>query len=161
MKQEFRLTGRHVLLMLLGFFAMIIAANATFLTFAIRSFPGEKEEKSYLQGLHYNEVIASRSEKADLGWRAAIEKADREGEMLHLVVRLTRKDDAPLNNLLLDGTLMRPASDSGAQAFQFVPQGDGRYSASVPAQAGAWDLSVTTSGGDSDAFQFENRLVVR
>ena len=55
-KPGFVLKGWHVLLMLVGFFGFMFVVNGIFLWAAITSFPGEDEQKSYMQGLHYNEI---------------------------------------------------------------------------------------------------------
>ena len=52
-----KLTGRGVLLLVAGFFGVIIATNVIFITAALRTFRGEDEAKPYLQGV-------------DLGWLA-------------------------------------------------------------------------------------------
>ena len=43
-----KLTGRAVLLLLVGFFGVIFATNAIFITAAVRTFRGEDEAKPYL-----------------------------------------------------------------------------------------------------------------
>ena len=46
-----KLTGWHVLWIMLGFFGLMFTVNGIFLYHAITSFPGEDVKKSYLQGL--------------------------------------------------------------------------------------------------------------
>ena len=75
MARSFRLTGVHVLTAILAFFAVIIFVNAIFLTLALRSYPGEHEAKSYMQGLNYNERLAARERQAALGWTMEIAEA--------------------------------------------------------------------------------------
>jgi nitrogen fixation protein FixH len=158
MKAQFHLTGGHVLAALLGFFALIVAANASFLYFAVKSFPGEKEKKSYRQGLLYNEVLDARAAQEALGWSAAIDSIVRDGETVAVVVSFAGKNTAPLDELELAGALVRPASEEGEQSFAFTPAGAGRYEAVVAAGSGAWDMTVTASSAAGDRFQFTNRV---
>jgi len=159
MKADLQVNGRHVLVTMLLFFAAVIAVNAVFIIYAVRSYPGEKEEKSYRQGLRYNAVLADRAQQNALGWRASIDEALIEGGKLRLVVSLRRRDESPLDALDLSGALTRPASGAGAQPLDFASIGGGRYESIVAASAGAWDLTVTASSADGDRFEFSNRVI--
>jgi len=68
--------GVHVLFMLLGFFAMIIAVNAVFITMAVRSHPGEQVRNSYVLGLEYNKELARQEAQRALGWTLQAGLAD-------------------------------------------------------------------------------------
>ncbi|HBS32381.1 MAG TPA: ferredoxin [Parvularcula sp.] len=160
MRAGFRLTGGHVLAALLGFFTLILAANASFLYFAVKSYPGENEKKSYRQGLHYNDALKARTEQDALGWSAAIESIGRDGAAVTIVVAFAGRNGAPLGGLELVGALERPASDEGAQEIAFAPDGAGLYTAVVSAGPGAWDLRVTASSSGNERFQFANRVIL-
>lgn len=160
MRARFHLTGGHVLAALLGFFALILAANGSFLYFAIKTFPGEREKKTYRQGLLYNDVLDARAAQEALGWRAAIESVVSDGEAVTLVVSFAGRNAAPLDGLDLSGALERPASKDGAQAFAFTPAGAGRYRAMFAAGRGAWDLKVSALSSAGDRFQFANRVIL-
>ena len=62
--------GWHVLVLIVLFFSVTIGVNATFITLAMRTHPGEDVPRSYYQGLNYNETLARRHEQAELGWSA-------------------------------------------------------------------------------------------
>lgn len=160
MKAASELNGRHVLRMVLTFFAAVIAVNAAFIALAVRSYPGEQERKSYRQGLNYNAVLAERADQEALGWRAVIDRADREGDKARIVIAFARDDGRPIDGLSLSGTLVRPVSSNGEQALVFTPLGGGRYGASAAAPAGAWDLTVTASSEAGDRFRFSNRVIL-
>jgi nitrogen fixation protein FixH len=160
-KAQFQLSGRHILLITLAFFGTVIAVNAVFISLAVRSYPGEQEQKSYRQGLQFNAVLEDRAAQSALGWRASIEEASRDGEALRIVVMLRRKDQSPLDALDLEGVLTRPASGAGEQSLAFAPLGGGRYEAIAAAPAGAWDLAVTASSPFGERFQFTNRVIVQ
>ncbi len=68
--------GVHVLWMLLGFFAMIIAVNAVFITMAVRSHPGEQVKNSYVLGLEYNRELGRHDAQRALGWTLQAGLAD-------------------------------------------------------------------------------------
>ena len=88
-----------------------------------------------------------------MGWTASVEKA--EDDMV--VVRLVDRAGAPLDRLSLTGVLERPATETGRQALDFRPLGDGRYQARARLD-GAWDLRATARDG-RDVFELETRLL--
>lgn len=160
MKAQVELTGRHVLLIGMAFFAAVIAVNAAFIMLAVRSYPGEQERRSYRQGLQYNAVLQERAAQAALGWRASIEDLAREGGSVRIVISLVRDNRTPIDGLDLSGALMRPVSREGRQTLAFAPLGGGRYEAIVAAAPGAWDISVSAVSDVGARFQFANRVIV-
>ena len=158
-KPGFVVTGKHVLLWMIMFFAVIIVVNMIMVNFAVRSFPGEQQKKSYMQGLNYNQVLTERAEEAALGWRAVMS-----GEMAYdpagTVIELTMEDESglALRGLTLEGVLGRPVNDKDDRAVTFTELGDGRYQlAAGPLGEGIWDLQVVAARGDQQ-LRFEKRL---
>ena len=70
-KKQRELTGKHVLLMLVAFFGVIIVTNVIFINAAVTSFRGEDVKGSYRQGLEYNETLETRKSEGQLGWSAS------------------------------------------------------------------------------------------
>ena len=152
-------TGRHVLYCLFGFFGVIFAVNAIFLTFALNTFPGESMKKSYLQGLHYNDILTERAEQAALGWRAELVEASGEGV---IAVRLFGADGAPLKGLAVNGELRRIVHSRDDRVLAFMAMGDGLYRASVdPLAPGAWSLTANAQNATGEALDFTARVDVR
>lgn len=156
----FRVTGRFVLFTMIGFFAVIIAANTVFITVAVKSFPGEQEEKSYLQGLHYNDRIGARAEQAALGWQAEITEARLAGSDARIVLVFSDAQSGSLNGLSVEAALLRPASAENAGAVTIEAAGAGAYILTADAAApGVWVLSGRATGAAQTPFEFEKRLV--
>lgn len=160
MAGEFRVTGRLVLFTLIGFFLVVLTANMIFLNLAVRTFPGEKEEKSYLQGLNYNERLAARAAQEALGWTASIEEARLDGAQARIEIALESASGRPLYGLGVSAVLSRPADDESDRALVFAPLGDGRYAAAAPAGPGLWNLDARALGERGEEFQFQARLVL-
>lgn len=158
---RFTLTGKHVLAMLLGFFAVILVANAVFITLAVRSFPGEQEKKSYVQGLDFNRRIAERAAQDALGWSAELETVrDASGTT---VFRLSYRtaNGALIGGMSVVGVLVRPSSDGADLDLLFVETEHGVYTASTAADAGAWRLDAVADGARGERFRLEKRLTLR
>lgn len=161
METEFRLTGRHVFAMLAGFFLCIFTANAIFLNFALKTFPGEQEEKSYLQGLNYNDRLALRAQQAALGWRVAIKQAALTGDQLQVRIAITDEYGAVMPDLDVSGLISRPANAAQDYAVVFRHMGDGEYEAFSPAAAGIWDLDGKAVNSRDEEFDFSSRLILQ
>jgi len=159
MTEKGKLNGRHVLIMLVVFFGVMIFANFVFVRAALKTFPGVSEDHSYLQGLHYNETLAARAEQAKLGWAAEVTEVAREGETGFVRLRMSDGDEL-LSGLVLSGALRRPADDDEDQPLAFKPLGEGVYEAEIAAfTPGAWDLHVRAESRYGDAFDIEARII--
>ena len=152
------ITGRHVLLMLVLFFGVMLVANAVFVIVAVRSFPGESEEKSYLQGIHFNETLAARAEQEKLGWRVEIAGFDRD----QVELRFYSAEGAVVAGLAVAGDLRRPAFNGADQPLIFRETAPGVYRTELEAlDAGAWDLSGVAEDELGQRFAFKARISVK
>lgn len=156
---EKRLTGRHVLLMLLGFFGAVAAANAVFIYLAVSSFPGLETENAYARGLAYNETLRDAEAQRKLGWSVTLDHAATEGGGQRLTVSIRDRAGVPLADLAVAGVLRRPTHEGMDQSLDFRPLGAGRYAAepSLPA-AGQWDIRLSATARDGAFYLLERRL---
>lgn len=155
-------TGRHVIYCLLGFFGVIIVVNAIFLTHALRTFPGESMKKSYLQGLHYNEVLADRAEQAALGWRAEIVGVNAGNGDGVIELRLLDEVDRPLRGLTVSGELRRLVHSRDDRNLTFTATNDGLYRASAGVlEVGVWSLIAQAEDDAGHVFDFTAKVEVR
>ena len=161
MDTEFRLTGKLVLAMLVGFFLVILIANIFLINFAVKSFPGEKEEKSYLQGLNYNQRLAARTEQALLDWTTTIDEASLVDDHAAFEIVIKDANALPIPNLDVVGILSRPANDDHDHSFTFKGVGNGTYIGTAPASAGLWELEGTAIDNRGNSFVFTSRLVLQ
>lgn len=160
-RRSFEVRGIHVLLAMLAFFAAVIAVNVAFAVAAVRTFPGEDVHRSYLQGLHYNDVLAKHREQAALGWRATAALASVE-DALRVEIALVTRDGAPLDGLVLSGELERPTDSRLDVALHFTSAGAGRYIAPVnDLPPGRWRLRAQARGERDEALDFESELTWR
>ncbi len=133
----FTIKGWHVAVGVTAFFGIIIAVDATFLTLAYRTHPGQVANKPYEAGLVYNAELERKRRQAELGWRAAAEA--RPGE---LAVWLRDRDGAPLSSLTVSVDLQRPATGHGRTTINLTESEPGLY-VSRTGLAGTWDAAVS------------------
>jgi nitrogen fixation protein FixH len=161
MTRQQELRGWHVGAMMAAFFAVVIGVNATFITLATQTFPGEIVKKSYLQGLHYNQTIATRSRQTELHWRAQATFAGA-GSKAFVRVRMLDREGRPLDGLTLTGALKRTVTDTQDVNLAFVRAGEGLYAAALPANfgRGRWVLSAQAAR-EGAQFDMEANLTWR
>jgi nitrogen fixation protein FixH len=130
------ITGRHVLLAMLGFFGFIIATDAFLVYKAVSTFGGVETDDAYRRGLSYNDRIANERAQAALGWtKVATLDADK-GE---LVVTIRDNNDNAVDNLQISAVLGRPATNKDDRILKLTQVGAGRYLATVGnIEPGTW-----------------------
>ena len=159
MTEKGKLTGRHVLIMVIAFFGVMLAANVIFIRAAVTTYPGVTEDKSYIHGVKYNDTLAERAAQAELGWAAEVTEVTREGEAGRIVIRMA-KDHTALTSLSIEGALKRPASADADQPLAFKPLGEGLYGAEVAAFApGVWDMTLRAENSLGEALDVEARII--
>jgi nitrogen fixation protein FixH len=138
-RPPFELTGRHVLLMFIAFFAVIFSVNAYFLKSALSTHTGIVSVEPYRKGLHYNDRIAAGERQTALGWQDTAE-LDPTGK-----VQVTMSDSAgkPVTGLQMTGAIIRPSTERFDQPLRFVETEAGRYIAETKAVTnGNWVLAL-------------------
>ena len=155
--KPFELRGWHVLAMLLLFFGAIIGVNVAFAVAAVSTFPGEDVQRSYIQGLHYNQTLAERRAQAQLGWRAGAELTGGPADA-QVVVTLHDRAGAPLDSAQVTGELERPTDSRFDHPLRFVRTGPGAYTADATRLLpGRWRLRARATSG-AEALDFESEL---
>jgi nitrogen fixation protein FixH len=149
----FRLKGWHVLVAVVGFFAVVIAVDVSFAVMAYRTFPGEVSVTPYEDGLVYNKTLAQLAAQEKLGWKAA---ASAEPGAVVLMVR--DRAGAPVRALRVTAKLERPATETGRLNLAFRETAPGRYEAPIGRAGGAWDLSAEAHDAHGHLFVAERRL---
>ncbi|MBN9669373.1 FixH family protein [Roseibium aggregatum] len=156
------ITGRTVLIWLLGFFGVIFAANAVFIYLALGTFPGVVVESSYEAGQVYNEEIAAAKAQAELNWKVTSEFV-RSGEAGGRLV-VTAMDDkgVPLYGLSINALLRNPVHETADVAAVLNADGGGRYIANLEnVPEGNWTLIVEIEKGGERKFRSENRIFLK
>lgn len=139
------LTGRKVLAIVVGCFAVIIGVNIVLAVFAVRTFPGLEVANSYVASQNFNNELAAQR---GLGWDVA---AHVEGG--HLILAITDAETGrPVQADVVDATLGRPTHvrDDVTPGFLFA---NGVYSAPVTLAPGNWNLRLVARAADGTEFR--------
>ena len=155
------LKGRHVLMVLLGFFFVVFAVNGVFLYSAISTYTGIVSVEPYRKGLNYNQRIAADAAQQAQGWQEALE-VTRSGQV---TLRLTNRLGAPVEGLIVAGTFGRPSTAQHDVKLELAEVQPGTYAAQIaPPDSGAWIVALearSLASPDEIAHQMRRRLWLR
>lgn len=149
----FRITGWHVLAIVVAFFAVVIAVDSWFAVLAYRTFPGEVSVTPYEDGLLYNKKIAQIEAQTKLGWQAAAQ-----AQPGSVMIEYRDAKGQAVRGLTVEGKMERPATETGRIVLKFAEASPGVYVATAGKIAGAWDLTAVAKGAEGAHFEAERRL---
>lgn len=155
--QGFRITGWHVLIGVVTFFAIVIAVDVLFITMAFRTFSGEVASNPYEAGLAYNRTLAEERAQTALGWSVTLARPDN----ATVELAIHDREGRPVSGLVGQAVLDRPATEAARRTVDIRGVGPGLYRLTVPDPSGAWDIRATLKRADGQQFKVEQRLVWR
>lgn len=150
---SFKLTGRHVFLILLSFFGLVITVNVTMATLAAGTWPGLVVANSYVESQRFNERVAAAREQQALGYDLTFRQAD---DRLSLSLR-----DADGRGVeILGGTVRigRPVTRTEDRLIDVPAAASGEVSMADALAPGLWvaDVALKLAGGRT--WRYETRF---
>ena len=150
-----RITGGHVLAILVTFFAIVFAVNGVFLYAALSTHTGVVSDEPYRKGLHYNDRVAADEAQERLGWAGAIAVGE---DSRRLAFAVTRQDGAPVRGLTVQAVIARPATAGHDVTLAMRETEPGRYETSLgPLEPGAWIATIHAAQGASSPVVYRLR----
>ena len=153
---EFRFTGRHMFLIVVAFFGVIITVNVTMAVLATRSWTGLVVENSYVASQEFNDKLGISRDRTAAGWVGGMDY--QAGE---LVFSLKDTDGSPIP---LDGVTVevsRPIGVEGDRIVELAEATDGTHRVAIDLDPGVWNAAiVATVPGEAD-YEHRARLIVQ
>ncbi len=157
---ERQLTGRMVLLMLVGFFGLVTLVNVFMIQAAISTFGGVDTPSSYKAGLAFKAEEAAAAEQQARNWTVNAHLTHAGGGE---IVTIDVLDDAgrPVANAEVSARLSHPVDERRDIAVVMSEIGAGTYSGSAVAGPGQWFLAIEVARNGERLFRSLNRVVLR
>ncbi len=133
-------TGKHITIIMVAFFAVVIAVNVFMARSAISTFGGVVVENSYVASQNYNTWLREAAKEKALGWTA---KASRRADG-RLVVTVS---GAPAN-AKLSGDAWHPLGRLPDVPMLFARQGDGSFLSDKVLPQGRWRMRLEARAGE-------------
>lgn len=154
MSEQF--TGRHFLMIIAAFFAVIIGVNVTMAVYANRSWTGFVVRNSYVAGLEFNRKAREYREQMALGWHTGLEGGDGT-----LRFAIADRDGRPVKLKTGSATFRRPVSDAQDTTLALAPDADGALTAPFALADGVWIVEIEADAGRQLPWRETHRIVVK
>jgi nitrogen fixation protein FixH len=155
------LTGRAVLVSLLGFFAVVIGVNGVMMALAIGTMPGLESEKPYQTGVTYNAEIETARAQAARRWTVASQVGRDAHGRATVRVEARDADRAPVGGLAVTVRLIRPTDQRSDHATWLGEREPGTYLGEVADVApGVWDVELNAARVSERLFRSRNRIIL-
>jgi nitrogen fixation protein FixH len=155
------LTGRKVLVMIVGFFAVVFLVNGVMIHLALKTFPGVQEKQPYERGLAYDREIEEARAQGARGWSADGQFARISQTQAELTVMLKDRDGEPLRGLEITAHLVSPQSHAQDLDVTLREAAPGEYRVAVAAATGTWTVDLVATQQGEQKFRSRNRVSIR
>ncbi len=149
-------TGRHMLLILVAFFGVIITVNVTMATFATSSWTGLVVKNTYVASQQFNDRVAAAQAQRAGGWHA---RSTIEGGEFRFAI--LDAGDRPIRLASAEVTFRRPVQEAADFRLALVPSSDGTFAAELALADGQWIVDVVADAGLDEPWREISRVFVR
>ena len=135
-------TGKHMLMVMVGGFGIVITVNFYMASLAVGGFHGIVVENSYVASQKFNDWIDKAQADKALGWDAT---GERGADGFVTVTAAGVPEGASLT-----AELRRPLGKREYASLTFAPNDDGTYRSTTPVETGRWTMRLTIKAAASD-----------
>jgi len=155
------ITGRMVLVCLLGFFGVIVAVNAVMIRAATTTFGGVETASAYKVGLAFNHEIAAGRAQEARHWAVDAKLAHNALGDATLSVTVRDRNGAPPPTIALTALLLHPADTRRDHTIAVRQVAPGVFDGVVHAAPGQWDLRIDIVRDGERVFRSKSRVTLR
>lgn len=148
-------TGRHMWMLAIGFFGVIISVNIVLAVFATTSWTGLVVDNTYVASQQFEGKRMAHERQQEAGWQAKFTFAN--GMAVMTVVDAT---DKPVELGLVALKVNRPVGGHDDQAVTLERTATGEYSARLDLAAGVWEARATALQTPLGRFELHERFKV-
>ena len=147
-------TGRHMLMIAIAFFGVIIGVNVFMAVSASRTWTGLVVPNSYVASQHFQVKADAASAQNAAGWTMTV---DYDAGML--VVQLL-DDGQPIEVSDVAAFVRRPVGGHDDATILLTASGKG-FAGPIELTPGVWDITVTTGPTELGPIERETRITVK
>ena len=153
-KGEF--TGRHMLVIMIAFFGIIIAINVTMAVMAQKSWTGVVAENTHVSSRQFNAQVAEARTQRALGWSSELVISDGV-----ITYRLNDAENNPVRARSAVAYFRRPVHESADQQVTMAAQADGALTARADLGDGLWNVVIETEAGLERPYRETRRVTLQ
>lgn len=135
-------TGRHMTMVMVGGFGIVIAVNALMATLAVGGFSGVVVKNSYVASQQFNGWLEQTEAQEALGWDIAVSRAD-DGSIG------VRMQGVP-QTAVLTAVARRPLGEADRRDIVFTGKPSTGLQSLEPLPEGRWLLRLVVTDGENE-----------
>ncbi len=151
-----KFTGKHMLLIMVCMFGVIISVNMTMAYFATQSWTGLVVKNSYVESQKFNKYLEDGEKQDKLGW-----KSDLTSDKGLITLSFHDKAGQPIDNLQITAIAQRPVHEHEDKVLQLSLLSDGKYSHKNSLSSGLWNIKVVARGKQKEMFKQIYQIEIR
>jgi len=148
--------GKHVLVGMVAFFAVVIGVNMTLAVLANSSWTGLVVANGYVASQKFNAELIEARRQAELGWKPQFGYRDQ-----RLELTLQDASGRALTGFAVEAEIERPSTDREDKHLTFIEKQPGAYRAEGRLSPGQWDAEVTIKDVSGRTMRRIYRFVVK
>ena len=148
-------TGRHMLAIILAFFAVVIAVNLTMATLANTSWTGLVVENTYVASQQFNSKAEEGRAQAALGWTGKLTIAW--GEVRYGLIDAVGKP-VPLHGVKV--LFRHPAYEKEDESVTLALASDQEFAARHMPRDGVWIIEIDADAGLARPYRDVRRIMI-
>jgi nitrogen fixation protein FixH len=154
------LTGKHVLIGFVGFFALVFAVNAVMVKAAMSTFGGVQTTSSYKAGLMFGQDVARAEQQDALHWQVngKLSRDGADNAILDISVRDSK--GVAVGGLVAQARLAHPADERRDHLIALNDASGGRFHGRTMVEPGQWELIVDLYRDDVRVFRSRSRVML-
>jgi nitrogen fixation protein FixH len=149
-------TGRHMLLIMVAFFGIVIAVNLTMARLAGSSFGGLVVENSYVASQAFNSRLKRSRDQRLLGWTPHL---DIHGGTIRYRLADGAGNTVPVTAVAVE--FRHPSYQSKDWSVRLDPLSDGSFEARNVARDGVWTIETDSDVGRETPYRDVRRVIIR
>lgn len=139
--QNGKFTGKHMALVMVGGFGVVIAVNLIMASVAVGSFHGTVVDSSYVASQKFNGWMEEARQVRSSGWKVTAKR------VFGGQVQITTSGVPP--QARIEAFATRPVGERTTVMFTFVEEGAGRWVSNETIEQGRWNLHLVISDPDA------------
>ncbi len=161
-RQAGKVTGRHVLIWFVGFFAVVFTVNGIMTYLAISTFSGLDVPDAYVRGRSYGDEIAAAAAQNKRAWNVDLSHRLAANGELELVVTAKDASGQSVAGLRVEALIKRPTRAAHDTNVRLREIGSGLYRESVQLpHSGQWLLEINAFRGPTRVYRTKDRITVK
>jgi len=147
-------TGRHMLMIMVAFFGVIIAVNLTMATLANTSWTGLVVKNGYVASQHFNAELSKSRAQAALNWKGTFSQSKT-----GIQFELRKPDGQFVDAQKITLILRRPTNELHDKRIVLDAMGQGIYGGRIIPKLGAWTAEINATVAEKDGKPMQWRMI--